>query len=435
MSFKNKLGRTVSYTVLLAGVLAAGNALAADPDGSKENPFTSLAESVDASSGSIYFKGDVNLPAENQNAVIVKTGDGKDNTLTIMDGSNITISGTHKVGDAVARNTIVSTDGAGTNGLDGGIIFEDGVNVKLSEGGAIEFADITINGGNFELSGKGEDLAPDEGQEWRKGTMLSAEEDMAINNGSISLSDGAALSAKTITMKGGNVNLNGGDAFLRAFGADGSNGDISLGGDDEKTASITVTGEKNIIAANGEFNLNKNSELNLKNAVLDLVKNMPNASGYDAENNTGTVTNLAGIIDVNNSTLDGNIALDGEDVATAAGDAAAGEVEQGEMTKEEFEDAQETAWNNAALKVAPKANFSGDNTVDGSITNTYGVIKIADGASLTATDGITNNEMGFIDVAGRIESAVTNNGQVTVKGSNAYIEQLTGGELNISAST
>ncbi len=443
MSFKNKLGRTVSYTVLLAGVLAAGNALAADPDGSKENPFTSLAESVDASSGSIYFKGDVNLPAENQNAVIVKTGDGKDNTLTIMDGSNITISGTHKVGDAVARNTIVSTDGAGTNGLDGGIIFEDGVNVKLSEGGAIEFADITINGGNFELSGKGEDLATAEGQEWRKGTMLSAEEDMAINNGSISLSDGAALSAKTITMKGGNVNLNGGDAFLRAFGADGSNGDISLGGDDEKTASITVTGEKNIIAANGEFNLNKNSELNLKNAVLDLVKNMPNASGYDAENNTGTVTNLAGIINVNTSTLNGNIEMNG---TQAISDALTG-----------LDDATEEEKNAAMIEAAPKANFTGNNIINGEVTNTAGIINInngslvvnsknaitnaansiisvADGASLTAEKGITNK--GYLDVAGRIESAVTNtDGQVSVKGSNAYIKQLTDGDLEISANT
>ncbi len=431
MSFKNKLGRTVSYSVLLAGVLTAGNALAAEPetttpDGSKEAPFTSLAESVDASKGSIYFKGDVNLPSEEQNAVVVNTGDGT-NTLTIMNGSNITISGTHKVGEDVARNTIVSTDGSGHNGIDGGIVFEDGVNVKLSDGGAVEFADITIKGGNFELSGKGEGLATKEGQEWRKGTMLSAEEDMTIEGGNFALSDGAALSAKTIKMTGGNVSLNGGGAFLRAFGADGSNGNISLGGDDEKTASVTVSGEGNKIAANGEFNLNKNAELNLKNAVLDLVKNMPNAKGYNEDDNAGTVTNLAGIINVDSSTLNGNIKLNGENAVGTAMD----EVKRGEMTADEFAAAK----NQAALAAAPKADFTGANTVNGNITNTYGIINVADGASLKATE-ITNGEMGYIDVAGRIESAVDNtNGQVTVKGSNAYIKQLTGGELNISANT
>lgn len=422
MSFKNKLGRTVSYTVLLAGVLTAGNALGAE--------YTSDTLKGDVTlSGENTFTGDLNI--NNPESTVSLKGNG---SLTFGEG-NITISGVDEYGDSTQRNSI---NASGT--YEAGLVFDkDFGSANLTDGASIEAGNITIKGGEFNLSGSNNALANDEEvteeNEWIYGTLLDAEGKLTVEGGTINVSDKAQIVAGDVDLKNGTINLNGGDAFLRTFtssamsGAD-PKGNISLGGAEEGKAVINVTGD-NAIAVAGNFNLNKNAELNLKNAVLDLVKNMP--TGDAAEK--ATVTNLAGIINIDSSTLNGNIALDGEAVATAAGQDAANEVEKGEMSDEEFNAAKEVAYNNAALAAAPKADFTGTNTVNGSITNTYGVINVADGASLKATE-ITNGKKGYIDVAGRIESAVDNtNGQVTVKGSNAYIKQLSGGELNISANT
>ncbi len=448
MSFKNKLGRTVSYTVLLAGVLAAGNALGA------EYTSDTLKGDVTLEGTANTFTGDLNI--NNPESTVSLKGNG---SLTFGEG-NITISGVDEYGDSTQRNSI---NASGT--YEAGLVFDkDFGSANLTDGASIEAGNIIIKGGDFNLSGSNTKLANEEevteANEWKYGTLLDAEGKLTVEGGTINVSDKAQIVAGDVELKNGTINLNGGDAFLRTFNSNSAmsgadpKGNIGLGGADEGKAVINVTGD-NAIAVAGEFNLNKNSELNLNNAVLDLVKNMP--TGDAAEK--ATVTNLAGIINVNTSTLNGNIALDGEDVTKAAGDAAAGKVEQGEMTEEEFEDAKETAWNNAALKVAPQANFSGDNIVNGTISNKYGVlnvnsgtltvnageeepaitnaadsiISVADGASLTAEKGITNG--GYLDVAGKINAAVTNNGQVSVKGSNAYIEKLEGGDLEISANT
>lgn len=394
MSFKNKLGRTVSYTVLLAGVLAAGNALGA------EYTSDTLKGDVTLEGTENTFTGDLNI--NNPESTVSLKGNG---SLTFGEG-NITISGVDEYGDSTQRNSI---NAAGTWEAD--LIFDENFgSAKLTDGASIEADNITIKGGNFELSGSNEALSNvPEGKDWMYGTLLGPTGTLTVEGGTVSVSDKAQINAKNIDMTGGTINLNGGKALLRTFG-DGEN--IEVGGG-EKTAVINVTGD-NYISTKGEFNLNKNAELNLNKAILDLVENMPqNAEG--AELTAQTVTNLAGIINVNTSELYGNIAQNGTDVVSKL-------VEEGKVEE--------------ALAAAPKANFNGNNTVDGSITNTYGVINVADGASLTATDGITNSNMGFIDVAGRIESAVTNtNGQVSVKGSNAYIEKLEGGDLEISANT
>ena len=402
MSLKNKLGRTVSYSVLLAGVLAAGNALGT------EYTSETLKGDVTLEGAENSFTGDLNI--NNPETTVSLKGDG---TLTFGKG-NITISGVDKYGEKIQRNSINASDQ-----YTAGLVFgEDFGSADLTDGASIEAGNITIKGGEFNLSGSNNALANDEEvteeNEWIYGTLLDAEGKLTVEGGTINVSDKAQIVAGDVDLKNGTINLNGGDAFLRTFtssamsGAD-PEGNISLGGAEEDKAVINVTGD-NAIAVAGDFNLNKNAELNLKNAVLDLVKNMP--ANEDAEK--AAVTNLAGIINVDSSTFNGDIALNGQK--------AVSELITNGKTEE-------------ALAAAPKANFTGKNEVNGTITNTYGVINVADGASLTA-DSITNDTMGFIDVAGRIESVVTNtNGQVSVKGSNAYIEQLDGGDLEISANT
>lgn len=402
MSLKNKLGRTVSYSVLLAGVLAAGNALGT------EYTSETLKGDVTLEGAENSFTGDLNI--NNPETTVSLKGDG---TLTFGKG-NITISGVDKYGEKIQRNSINASDQ-----YTAGLVFgEDFGSADLTDGASIEAGNITIKGGEFNLSGSNNALANDEEvtkeNKWIYGTLLDAEGKLTVEGGTINVSDKAQIVAGDVDLKNGTINLNGGDAFLRTFtssamsGAD-PEGNISLGGAEEDKAVINVTGD-NAIAVAGDFNLNKNAELNLKNAVLDLVKNMP--ANEDAEK--AAVTNLAGIINVDSSTFNGDIALNGQK--------AVSELITNGKTEE-------------ALAAAPKANFTGKNEVNGTITNTYGVINVADGASLTA-DSITNDTMGFIDVAGRIESVVTNtNGQVSVKGSNAYIEQLDGGDLEISANT
>lgn len=108
------------------------------------------------------------------------------------------------------------------------------------------------------------------------------------------------------------------------------------------------------------------------------------------------VNNLAGIITADNSIINGNIAQDGTTAAQKL-------VQDGKLEE--------------ALAAAPKTSFTGTNEVNGTISNTYGVITVADGASLTA-DSIANNAYGFIDVAGKIDSVITGDAasQVSVKG-------------------
>lgn len=436
MSLKNKLGRTVSYSVLLAGVLAAGNALAEDPAaGSKENPLTKL-ESAVTLSGDTYFKGDVvldNSEGGQQNVTVSGT-----DKLYVMEGSNITISGTHEVGEEEGRNSINGYPEGASVPSTNGIVFEKGMgNVKITDGGSIEFDTVAINGGNFELSGKGEKLKVTEGQEWRKGSLIGAETSLDMTAGKVSLSDGAVVTAGKINMTGGEINLNGGDAVLRAHNTNSdSDNKITV-----ENAKINVSG-KNYIAADEGLELNEGGELNLKNAVLDLVKNMP--SQKDEELTAAAVTNLAGLINVDSSTINGDIIMNGSQAISDAITA----LPEGATEEEKV----------AAMKeAAPKANFTGNNIINGEVTNTTGIINInngglvvnsenaikneatgiifvADGASLTAEKGITNG--GYLDVAGKVNAVVTNtNGQVSVKGSNAYIEQLDGGDLEISANT
>ncbi|MBQ8630983.1 MAG: autotransporter domain-containing protein [Alphaproteobacteria bacterium] len=433
MSLKNKLGRTVSYSVLLAGVLAAGNALGT------EYTSETLKGDVTLEGAENSFTGDLNI--NNPETTVSLKGDG---TLTFGKG-NITISGVDKYGEKIQRNSINASDQ-----YTAGLVFgEDFGSADLTDGASIEAGNITIKGGEFNLSGSNNALANDEEvteeNEWIYGTLLDAEGKLTVEGGTINVSDKAQIVAGDVDLKNGTINLNGGDAFLRTFtssamsGAD-PEGNISLGGAEEDKAVINVTGD-NAIAVAGDFNLNKNAELNLKNAVLDLVKNMP--ANEDAEK--AAVTNLAGIINVDSSTFNGDITLNGTDVVSEAVQALAKETP-------EATDEEKLA---AALKVAPKANFSGDNTVNGDISNTMGVINVnsgtltvaegktfenmansivsvAEGASLKA-DGITNS--GYLDVAGKVNAVVTNTGQVSVKGSNAYIEQLNGGDLEISANT
>ena len=432
MSFKNKLGRTVSYTVLLAGVLTAGNALGA------EYTSDTLKGDVTLEGTENTFTGDLNI--NNPESTVSLKGDG---SLTFGEG-NITISGVDEYGDSTQRNSI---NAAGT--YEAGLVFDkDFGSANLTDGASIEAGNITIKGGDFNLSGSNTKLANEEevteANEWKYGTLLDAEGKLTVEGGTINVSDKAQIVAGDVDLKNGTINLNGGDAFLRTFNKNsamsGANpkGNIGLGGADEGKAVINVTGD-NAIAVAGVFNLNENSELNLNNAVLDLVKNMP--TGDAAEK--ATVTNLAGIINVNTSTLSGNIEMNG---TQAISDALTG-----------LDDATEEEKNAAMIEAAPKANFTGNNIIKGEVTNTAGIINInngslvvnsenaikneatgiisvADGASLTAEKGITNG--GYLDVAGKINAAVTNtNGQVSVKGSNAYIEKLNGGDLEISANT
>ena len=422
MSFKNKLGRTVSYTVLLAGVLAAGNALGA------AHTSDTLKGDVTLVGTENTFTGDLNI--NNPESTVSLKGNG---SLTFGEG-NITISGVDEYGDKIQRNSI---NAAGNWEAD--LIFDENFgSAKLTDGASIEADNITIKGGNFELSGSNEALSNvSEGKDWVYGTLLGPTGTLTVEGGTVSVSNKAQINAEKINMTGGTINLNGGEALLRTFG-DSENIEV---GDGEKTAVINVTGD-NYISTKGEFNLNKNAELNLNKAILDLVENMPqNADG--AELTAQTVTNLAGIINVNNSTLNGNIEMKG---TQAISDALTG-----------LDDATEEEKNAAMIEAAPKANFTGNNIINGEVTNTAGIINInngslvvnsenaikneatgiisvADGASLTAEKGITNG--GYLDVAGKINAAVTNtNGQVSVKGSNAYIKQLTGGNLEISANT
>lgn len=421
MSFKNKLGRTVSYTVLLAGVLTAGNA---------------LASVVNVSEGNVNAEGNIVANSTETSIKIIRGESSEDmgkNAYVFGEGTSFTASGVSGE-DGSVRNGIDSREDSGWYA--GGVTFDKGVgNVNITDGAGINVGKVTINDGTFNVSGTAESLSWEKG-DWGKGSLISGMGGIEINGGTVNLGDYAQMVTATsegygnFDFNNGTINLNGSEgkeAMIRTAATP-----LNIGGTKDGTAVLNVAEGKNGIIASSAAEVKENGLVNVNGTLTVMTDRGEAEKEFGTENlaslkvNGGQVQN-AGILNVkdiavnkgnyisNSGTLNGDLALNGTDAT------------QDLIKKKDID---------AALAAAPKANFNGNNTVDGSITNTYGVINVADGASLTATDGITNSEMGFIDVAGRIESAVTNtNGQVSVKGSNAYIEQLNGGELNISAST
>ena len=420
MSFKNKLGRTVSYTVLLAGVLTAGNA---------------LASVVNVSEGNVNAEGNIVANSTETSIKIIRGESSEDmgkNAYVFGEGTSFTASGVSGE-DGSVRNGIDSREDSGWYA--GGVTFDKGVgNVNITDGAGINVGKVTINDGTFNVSGTAESLSWEKG-DWGKGSLISGMGGIEINGGTVNLGDYAQMVTATsegygnFDFNNGTINLNGSEgkeAMIRTAATP-----LNIGGTKDGTAVLNVAEGKNGIIASSAAEVKENGLVNVNGTLTVMTDRGEAEKEFGTENlaslkvNGGQVQN-AGILNVkdiavnkgnyisNSGTLNGDLALNGTDAT------------QDLIKKKDID---------AALAAAPKADFTGANTVNGNITNTYGIISVADGASLKAT-GITNGEMGYIDVAGRIESAVTNtNGQVSVKGSNAYIKQLTGGELNISANT
>lgn len=383
MSFKNKLGRTVSYSVLLSGLVFAANANAAiinvDSNQALEDNVTYVAGDVlNITNGTLGFIGDAH-------------------DITFEEGSS-----------AVVNNNGEQAGGIGNSGkliVNGGNIVANGAgdfdwdkNAQVAGYNGVE-----INGGNIDLNGNA-----------------------AIFSGGISSGGGSSWTGNNVDIKGGKVNLNGGTIYAASNPSKSYKGAINISGGEVNVAAgqsgqlvaADVDGDKGGINLNGGT-INNNGTLNLfKN------KSSTNAAltGGKTGEADGTLNMTAGIYNSDNGTLNGDLKIDGTNTVNEAVSA----VETDSLSDEEAKSAQ----TQAALDAAPKANFTGANIVNGDITNAMGIINIAQGASLAA-DSLANN--GIIDLSGKLNVAVTNNGEISVKNSNANMKSMDGGNLSIDS--
>lgn len=368
MSFGNKLVRTVSYSVLLSGLVLAASAKAASLDITTDTILD--ADTTFASGDKLNINDSTYGYSADENAVAHK--------LTLEEGSVTNISGNGEkaagignIGELVINGGTVTANGAGEFDLDKTAQVAGYAGVEMNGG------TVNLNGNSIMFSGATADTAA--------GPFTG--HDVVINDGTVNLNGGTIFAPSKTT----------GDAALQY------NGKIDLNGGAVNVANGQLISE-NINLAGGTIN---------NNGTLNLYKSRASANaaltGDKLGAADGSLDMTEGTYNSNNGTLNGSLKIDGTAVVDAAGT-----------------DAEK-------LAAAPKANFYGNNTIVGDVSNTKGLMTIAEGASLTADKGIVNN--GYIDVSGKLDSAVTGAGNVAVKSSNANIKSIAGNALEINANT
>lgn len=417
MTFQEKLGRTVSYAVLISGVVLAANASAADPANlTSIEALQAAAYDADGQSTITGWTDTVNVEGVNG---ALSQGYIEASELLIK-GSNLTISGqgTFLSGKA---NTTVDADSNVTLTSGGHLLADNadagaGVNNKLNINGTVNLKD----GGIIRAASDRTNAAQ-------------------TQDGFDSVAQAAPANYAAVEIaKGANVNVSGDNNIIasRKTNMSGvmniaSNAVLNLVGDLAKNldpfgtlkTDLSNTDDAGVaasLASEGKFNVNADGVLNNNGTInANAVAIAVNGSSEAADNETasngqaGTAGN-GGVYNANNSTLNGDLTLTG-----AFTDAS----NLKNYTQAEID---------AVLAAAPKANFSGKNTIAGDLTNTMGLVTVNQGAELTA-DGITNN--GYLDVAGKVDAAVTGSGNITVKGSDANFKSIAGNNLEIAAST
>lgn len=341
-----------------------------------------------------------------------------DNTLT-LNHNNVTLTG--------------STDGnwhgiIGGDGLDQGtVVFEDGVKtVTLSGGAAVSAKNVDLNGGTYNVSGMIANPNPDN-EAWRAGSMIAAGKNLTVGEkAAVTLGEGGQLVVDdngTMDING-TVNLDGG--FIRGSSSEnGSNpSTVNIAGvvnasSGEIASRLTEVNEGGVINVNGTLDL-----LADKRAEMSDKKGNLNVNAGGKLVNNGTINVAEGMT----VTIHGaEAAVDDADQKAGGSYVANNSTFNGDLTL-----ASKFTEGDTALAAAAKAEFAGNNTITGNLDN-YGVVTVKDGASLTVGGDFSNT--GYVDVYGQVNSEI-NNGNVAVKSNNAKIKALAGAEeLAIDAST
>ena len=435
--------KTLLAGASLAVMFTAANALA-DPDVSA------------AISGPYNIDKVVSVDDEN------KTFDGADITIKNTDDASDPAKLVLKDSDTVEiKNSTVTMSGA-PNGVMNGINSTDGVSgtvnfenskVDITDGAGIAVGTVNIKEGTVvNASGYMETRNP-ETAKWQSGSMIQGGKAVNIEKGAeVNLSDGAQIVTGYPDGKisiAGTVNMSGENAMIRAAssqdGAQKSELDISGAVRVLKDSVGIIASRLTNVAAGGLVEV-------ATGGALNLIPDMNRGADADQKPTGEGAFNVAGAL-VNSGTINAenvDITVKGQSLADAGeNDAYEEQVAGGEyvsdngtlngnltLSGENTPGKDDSAGKLAAiLKAAPKASFSGNNTVNGNITNTNGLITVNKGAVVNMGEEKTVANNGYIDLAGKLNGAVSGSGQISVIDSAAHVTSFDGNSLNISADT
>ena len=312
-------------------------------------------------SASIATAADINIDADTNIDSSITFGAGEKFT-----NSNDALYAFNDGNDSTVYNVTFDADAAGAD--------ISGSGERAS--GIATTGKLTINGGTFNVSNSGSDMFDNTSQ-------LAGYQGVEVNGGTINLGKGTSMFAGMANEQAGNVELNGGTVNVNggtilASSSTDSNKIIIDG------ATVNVT-EGNLVGKSGiEVNsgtLNNNGTINAFASKASAKLETPTYDGvitvaggdYSGE---GDSLVKGGTYNSNNATLNGKLVLSGT---------ASDTVEK-------------------TLAAAPVANFSGVNKVSEGIEASYGVVNVADGASLESD--ITYTTGGLLDLKGTVKGNV-----------------------------
>lgn len=352
-------------------------------------------------------------------------------------------------------------NGIGNVNGDGNVVLGENTNVNITDGAGIAVTELTIDKGAVVNASGQMEISNPINPKWQAGSILQGLSKVDIKEGAtVNIADGAQIVTGYPGGKinvAGTVNMSGENALIRA----------SSSKDGAEKSTLNISGIVNVlkdaigIIASRDTTVEQGGTVMVaSDATLNLIQDMNRgAEANEAPTGNAGTFKVAGSL-VNNGTIntlngDGtavtNIEVSGAALAEAGEDGAyAGQTAGGvyvsnngtlngnlTLTGNEPEGLSDASAEKIAamLKAAPKAEFSGNNTVNGDITNTYGIITVNKGAAVNMGEEKTVTNNGYIDLAGSLNGEITNNGSITVLDSGAHMTKFTGGELNISANT
>lgn len=418
-----------------------------------------------AASGSPYNKTQFNIKGE-KDSKIVTNGKVNVDINTSIDGSNLNIVNTTEApaqmvlkDDTITldiKNSQVSMTGApngvmnginSTDGMSGTVNLGENTNVNMTKGAGIAVGNVNIGEGSVVNASGYMDVANPSNPKWRSGSMIQGDKTVIVaEGGTVNLSDGGQMvvgyntSDNTNHMDiNGTVNMSGTDALIRASSSqDGTNtSTLNIGGvvNILKDAVSIIASRVTDVMEGGAVNVASGSTLNLvqdmnravdgsdtgaptgDNAKFDVSGTLSNSGIINAEKTDITIKGLTvanqpegGKYVSSNGTLNGNLKLVGANNNNATSD-------------EQF-------------AAAPKADFYGDNKINGVVDNSLGLITINKGAALTVVNGeeankLTNN--GIVQLYGTLNANVDGAGAIDVKDSAAHVTSFSDNSLDIGA--
>ncbi len=399
----------------------------------------------------------VNTSIDGANVNINTDSETDSARLTLEAGKELTISNSNvSMGGAPAgaMNGINSTDGGS------GKVALNNSNVNITGGAGIAVNEVVIGEGTTVNASGYMDVANPDNPKWQSGSMIQGMSSVDIAEGAtVNITDGAQIVTGYPGGKinvAGTVNMSGENALIRAASSK----------DGTEKSTLNISGIVNVlkdaigIIASRDTTVEQGGTVMVaSDATLNLIQDMNRGAEADEAptGNAGTFK-VAGSL-VNNGTIntlngDGtavtNIEVSGAALAEAGEDGAyAGQTAGGvyvsnngtlngnlTLTGVNSPASEDSAEKIAAmLKAAPRAEFNGNSTVNGNITNDKGIITVNKGAAVNMGEEKTVTNNGYIDLAGSLNGEITNNGSITVLDSAARMTKFTGGELNISANT